>query len=308
MQSIRDRLSHRSVRKPKPVSNAVNYALLADDNDSTSRNSYRNAAIPIRSNYQEPSGPVTASQTPVRRKPSGVLKNGENTSDTYVVGSAPVKKEHKIQPETKVETVEEVLEEPVFAPEPEVIPAAEPVVETVAGTVTEPVVETVVEPVIETVAEPAVEFATQEETVVEEMPAPEPEIIAEPEAEPVYEQPEAVYTEAYAEQQSEAVYTESYTEQQPEEVYTETYTEQQPEQVYTEAYTEQQPEAVYAEPYYQDQTAVAGETYEETYDDYYADYGSRNEEYDSTYGDVYQSEYTDTSYESTNASYEEPAL
>ncbi len=314
MQSIRDRLSHRSVRKPKPVSNAVNYALLADDNDSTSRNSFRNAAIPIRSNYQEPSGPVTASQTPVRRKPSGVLKNGENTSDTYVVGSAPVKKEHKIQPETKVETVEEVLEEPVFAPEPEAIPAAEPVVETVA--------------------EPAVEFAMQEESVVEEMSAPEPEIIAEPEAEPVYEQPEQVYTEAYTEQQPEAVYTETYTEQQPEavytetyteqqpeevytetyteqqpeEVYTETYTEQQPEQVYTEAYTEQQPEVVYTEPYYQDQTAAAGETYEETYDDYYADYGSRNEEYDSTYGDVYQSEYTDTSYETTDASYEEPAM
>ncbi len=92
MMSIRDRLSIRSLRKPKQPSSAVNYALLSGEDETSERNSYRNAAVPIRSNYQEPTGPVS-SERELKRKPSGVRNNATMPEDTYVVRSAPVKKE-----------------------------------------------------------------------------------------------------------------------------------------------------------------------------------------------------------------------
>ena len=92
MMSIRDRLSIRSLRKPKQPSSAVNYALLSGEDETTDRNSYRNVAVPIRSNYQEPTGPVSAERE-LKRKPSGVRNNATMPEDTYVVRSAPVKKE-----------------------------------------------------------------------------------------------------------------------------------------------------------------------------------------------------------------------
>ena len=92
MMSIRDRLSIRSLRKPKQPSSAVNYALLSGEDETPDRNSYRNVAVPIRSNYQEPTGPVS-SERELKRKPSGVRNNATMPEDTYVVRSAPVKKE-----------------------------------------------------------------------------------------------------------------------------------------------------------------------------------------------------------------------
>ena len=94
MMSIRDRLSIRSIRKPKQGNSAVNYALLSGDDEGTERNSYRtNAAVPIRSNYQEPANPIDAGKQPIRRKPSGVRNSSTMPEDTYVVKSAPVKKD-----------------------------------------------------------------------------------------------------------------------------------------------------------------------------------------------------------------------
>ena len=70
----------------------MNYALLSGEDETSERNSYRNAAVPIRSNYQEPTGPVS-SERELKRKPSGVRNNATMPEDTYVVRSAPVKKE-----------------------------------------------------------------------------------------------------------------------------------------------------------------------------------------------------------------------
>ena len=214
MMSIRDRLSRRSVGKPKTPNSAVNYALLSDSND-TERNSYRGAVVPVRSNYQDPGiSPTTSSQPPVRRKPSGVHNNATMPEDTYVVRSAPVKKESPAvkaeaannaenikksikETELPVQDIKETVVPPVAVEEPAYI---EPVVEEPAYV--EPIAEepAYVEPIAEEPAyvEPVVEEPAYVEPVAEEPAYVEP-VVEEPAyVEPVAEEP--AYVEPVAEE------------------------------------------------------------------------------------------------------------
>ncbi|MBR3040165.1 MAG: FAD-dependent oxidoreductase [Lachnospiraceae bacterium] len=305
LMSIKDRLSMRSFRKPKQTSSAVNYALLSDSKeDPRERNSYRTAAIPVRSNYQDPGERITTSQAPVRRKPSGIKKDSE-TADTYVVNAAPVKKEHVFaeaaattaaatavtaavaasahtEPAPEAEVKETVREEAYVAPvTEEVITEPAPAVEEIS--------------VAEAYAEPATvieEVSPVEETIVEETytePVTE-EVFAEPE--PVFE--EVFVEEAYAEPApvmeeavpAEEVVAETYAQPVVEEVYAEpevvaeapvieeVYTEPEPvfeEALVEEAYAEPEPvaeapviEEIYTEPEAVFEEAPVEETYTES--------------------------------------------
>ncbi len=237
--SLRDRLSLRSMRKPK--TNNVNYALLEESNESTERNSYRNANVPIRSNYQEPIEGMDAARQPqqFRRKPSGVHNDKNMPENTYVVNSAPVKKDIVFK-------TPESSQEPLFAkPAETVVPAPAPVVEEAVAAPAAPEVipVLVVEPVYEEPAAPAVAEPVYEEPVVEAAAEP---VYEEPVAEPVYEEPadEAVAEPVYEEPVAEPVYEEPAVEAVAEPVYEEPIAEA----VYVEPVVETVAEPVYEEP------------------------------------------------------------
>ena len=216
MMSIRDRLSRRSIGKPKGGNNpAVNYALLSGDNDDTDRGSYRTSAVPVRSNYQDPGvDRSSAPAPPIRRKPSGVHNKSTMPEDTYVVGSAPVKKESTLSAKTAVD--QPAVAEPVAGKE-----TAAKAVYTEPAVMDEPASEPVFEqPVVseETYSEPA-EFQPEfSEGVYSEPAAAEPEVseevysapaAAEPEvSESVYSEPAAAEPEVTEEVYSEPVVTE----------------------------------------------------------------------------------------------------
>ncbi len=195
MMSIRDRLSRRSIGKPKGGNNpAVNYALLSGDNDDTDRGSYRAPAVPVRSNYQDPGVDRSSAPTPpIRRKPSGVHNKSTMPEDTYVVGSAPVKKESTLS--TKPAAEQPAVTEPVAGKET----AAEAVY-------TEPAAEEV--KTVAAMAEPVLSEAVASETLYTE-----PAVMVEPASEPVFEQP-VVSEETYSApvevqpEVSESVYSE----------------------------------------------------------------------------------------------------
>lgn len=188
MMSIRDRLSRRSIGKPKGGNNpAVNYALLSGDNDDTDRGSYRTTAVPVRSNYQDPGVDRSSAPTPpIRRKPSGVHNKSTMPEDTYVVGSAPVKKESTLSAKTAVE--QPAVAEPVAGKE-----TAAEAVYTEPAVMDEPASEPVFEqPVVseETYSEPAEVQPEFSEGVYSEPAAAEPEVSQEVYSAPVAAEPE----------------------------------------------------------------------------------------------------------------------